>query len=206
MLGMILRCLLFAALLSHFLSDIVICQDAVKPKEQPKASSTPIEPWPSMPLGLDPVHVIDLALEHGYREHSVYPSKSIDDASFARRLYLDLIGRVPKPTEVLDFLTLTESTKRAALIDQLLASVEHAEHLAEVAASPCVVKSIAYKKNITVLNITSTRMLLAHGFMASIFDVFRKRTGAGLRAARLQRQDVGLLHFYSHSKAPRRSK
>lgn len=38
----------------------------------------------------------------------------------------------------------------------------------------CVIKSIAYKKNITILNITSTRMLLAHGFLYSIFEVFKR--------------------------------
>ncbi len=37
-----------------------------------------------------------------------------------------------------------------------------------------LIKSIAYKKNITIVNIVSTRMLLAHGFLASIFDVFKK--------------------------------
>jgi aspartate kinase len=36
------------------------------------------------------------------------------------------------------------------------------------------VKSIAYKKGITVINVYSTRMLLAHGFLKSIFEVFDK--------------------------------
>ncbi len=39
---------------------------------------------------------------------------------------------------------------------------------------PCanVVKSIACKRNITVVNIHSTRMLMAHGFLRRIFEVF----------------------------------
>jgi len=45
---------------------------------------------------------------------------------------------------------------------------------ARLQKNACVIKSIAYKKNITILNITSTRMLLAHGFLASIFDVFKR--------------------------------
>jgi aspartate kinase len=36
----------------------------------------------------------------------------------------------------------------------------------------CPVKSIAYKEGITVIKVTSTRMLMAHGFMASIFEIF----------------------------------
>jgi aspartate kinase len=38
----------------------------------------------------------------------------------------------------------------------------------------CVVKSIAYKEGVTLVNITSTRMFLATGFLAKVFDVFYK--------------------------------
>lgn len=38
----------------------------------------------------------------------------------------------------------------------------------------CIVKSIAYKKGITVINIESTRMLMAHGFLARVFEVFER--------------------------------
>jgi aspartate kinase len=34
------------------------------------------------------------------------------------------------------------------------------------------VKSIAYKKGITIVNIASTRMLMAYGFLKSIFEIF----------------------------------
>lgn len=34
------------------------------------------------------------------------------------------------------------------------------------------VKAIAYKKGITIVNITSTRMLMAHGFLKKIFETF----------------------------------
>ena len=41
-------------------------------------------------------------------------------------------------------------------------------------APPCEnpVKAIAYKKGITIVNIASTRMLMAHGFMKKIFEIF----------------------------------
>jgi aspartate kinase len=35
-----------------------------------------------------------------------------------------------------------------------------------------VVKSIAYKEGITVITITSTRMLMMHGFLARVFEIF----------------------------------
>jgi aspartate kinase len=48
---------------------------------------------------------------------------------------------------------------------------------------PCrnPVKSISCKRNITILNISSTRMLMAHGFMRRIFDIFdRYRTSVDM--------------------------
>ncbi len=38
----------------------------------------------------------------------------------------------------------------------------------------CIVKSIAYKEGLTVVTVHSTRMLMAHGFMLSIFQIFEK--------------------------------
>ncbi len=37
-----------------------------------------------------------------------------------------------------------------------------------------VVKSIASKKGITIINVTSSRMLLAHGFLATLFSIFEE--------------------------------
>jgi aspartate kinase len=37
-----------------------------------------------------------------------------------------------------------------------------------------VIQSIAYKEGVTILNIASTRMFLAHGFLENVFDVFHK--------------------------------
>jgi aspartate kinase len=44
----------------------------------------------------------------------------------------------------------------------------------KVKAEPGHIKSIAYKNGITAINVYSTRMLLAHGFLKSIFEVFDK--------------------------------
>jgi aspartate kinase len=42
----------------------------------------------------------------------------------------------------------------------------------QVAPSSVAVKSISYKRGITILNISSTRMLGSYGFMKKIFDIF----------------------------------
>jgi len=41
-------------------------------------------------------------------------------------------------------------------------------------STPRLVKSIAYKKGITILHITSARMLGAYGFMSAIFQIFER--------------------------------
>jgi aspartate kinase len=43
---------------------------------------------------------------------------------------------------------------------------------AQIASTTIPVKSISYKRGITIINITSTRMLGSHGFMKKIFDIF----------------------------------
>ncbi|MCY2986086.1 MAG: DUF1549 domain-containing protein [Planctomycetota bacterium] len=86
----------------------------------------------AIPVGLNASHVIDLGLEQGYRVNSVEAAKPIDDSMFARRIHLDLVGRVPRTGELDEFLSQTNSSKRSALVDRLLASDEHAVHMAEV--------------------------------------------------------------------------
>ena len=49
--------------------------------------------------------------------------------------------------------------------------------LDESGEAPNTIKSIAHKKNITILRITSARMLGSYGFMSAVFQVFdRYRT------------------------------
>lgn len=112
--------------------EVAISQEGSAIAVQSNDSALANDAWPSLPLGLHPSFVIDLALQHGYKTQSVQPAKSVEDAKFARRIYLDLLGRVPRQSELNEFLSVTESTKRDCLIDQLLTSDEHASHLAEV--------------------------------------------------------------------------
>jgi aspartate kinase len=47
-----------------------------------------------------------------------------------------------------------------------------AEHRPD--SDDCIVKSIAYKEGITVINVHSARMLMNYGFLARVFDVFAR--------------------------------
>ena len=54
------------------------------------------------------------------------------DAEFVRRIHLDLVGCIPGTAQVRSFLNDHSPSKRKVLIDRLLASPEHARHLALV--------------------------------------------------------------------------
>lgn len=68
------------------------------------------------------------------------------------------------------------NTKNPNFSGTLIAAKLHLS--TEAQSSSCVIKSIAFKKNITIFNITSSRMLLAHGFLYSIFEIFKKNKTA----------------------------
>src|SRR5262249_52409071 len=60
------------------------------------------------------------------------PSAEVDDATFLRRVSIDLLGRVPTLEELRTFTASSSPTKRAAIVDELLDSPAHATHLARV--------------------------------------------------------------------------
>lgn len=71
----------------------------------------------------DPVSdKIDTFVEESCKQHKVTPNAPASDNTLVRRLYLDIIGRIPTQEEAQTFLSSTDPAKRAKLIDQLLAS------------------------------------------------------------------------------------
>ena len=60
----------------------------------------------------------------------IQPSEFIDDATFLRRVYTDIIGRVPGPAEARAFLESDSPDRREALVDDLLSRREYVDHWA----------------------------------------------------------------------------
>ncbi len=79
---------------------------------------------------LTPQNKIDDLVFARLRQLGIQPAKLCSDAVFLRRAYLDVIGTVPTPKEVLQFLKDTDPKKRSALIDNLLERPEFAEYWA----------------------------------------------------------------------------
>ncbi|MCY2956666.1 MAG: DUF1549 domain-containing protein [Planctomycetota bacterium] len=68
---------------------------------------------------------IDVLLAEGLRQQNLLPMPLIKDATFLRRSYLTLSGRIPDQAEAEAFFDSKATDKRALLIDQLLDSKGH---------------------------------------------------------------------------------
>jgi hypothetical protein len=71
---------------------------------------------------------IDSLIEEGCRVNKIKPNEPASDETFVRRIYLDVVGRIPSQQEARDFLESTEAGKRAKLIDKLLDSEGFVSH------------------------------------------------------------------------------
>jgi hypothetical protein len=84
------------------------------------------------PAGMAPSAVIDGFLERGWKARKVRSAARADDASWLRRIHLDLVGRIPTEEEVARFQRLPARKRRETTVDGLLAHPEHPRHLREM--------------------------------------------------------------------------
>lgn len=75
-------------------------------------------------------NLVDEHVFANLRDLGIPPSPVCDDATFLRRVSLDIAGRLPTESEVNAFLVDSASTKRDAAIERLLQSAEHADFFA----------------------------------------------------------------------------
>ena len=71
---------------------------------------------------------IDSLMQELWKEKKITPNPVIDDATFLRRIYLDVVGRIPSATEAEAFLADDSKNKRSQLIDDLLDSEGYVNH------------------------------------------------------------------------------
>lgn len=81
------------------------------------------------------VAALDAAVREAWRDAKITPSPAADDGPWLRRLFLDVIGRIPTLDETNAFLAEHSSRRREAAIERLTSSeyeAEFAEHWATV--------------------------------------------------------------------------
>ena len=84
------------------------------------------------PAAMQASEAIDHLIETRWRERKIQGNAVCDDRAFVRRIYLDLLGRIPTRAEADSFIQSPQEAKRAALVDKLLANDQYARHMSEV--------------------------------------------------------------------------
>ena len=72
---------------------------------------------------------IDAIIQLDLKEHELRANPPVSDVQFVRRVYLDLIGRIPTDKELVSFYEDKRKDRRARLIDDLLESPGHESHM-----------------------------------------------------------------------------
>lgn len=84
----------------------------------------------SEPLTPPANNLVDVAVFHKLQSLGIPASPPCDDATFLRRVTLDIAGRLPTLAETQAFENEASSEKRSLLVDKLLDSRDYAEHFA----------------------------------------------------------------------------
>lgn len=88
---------------------------------------------------------IDAIIQLDLTKHGLKPNPPAGDVEFVRRLYLDVIGRIPTGDELKRFHADTREDRRARLIDELLKSPGHESHMFNWLADMLRVKDDYYR-------------------------------------------------------------
>jgi hypothetical protein len=76
------------------------------------------------------VVAVNELIEQGWRDFEIRPAAEVDDATWCRRVFLDVIGRIPSYSELQEFTSARGSDKRAKLVDRLLHDDRYTEEYA----------------------------------------------------------------------------
>jgi hypothetical protein len=85
---------------------------------------------PSATSDADVIAQINEQIRKGWKDAEITPSPEATENEWCRRLYLDVLGRIPSVSELQQFLGDKSKNKREALVDRLLDSDEYVEEYA----------------------------------------------------------------------------
>lgn len=108
-------------------------EEAIETHESLAEAPSAWKPVAATQLGRQPiVDHLDRVLADLWAAEGVTPVAMADDEEILRRAYLDLVGRTPSVSEVRAYLGDRSSDRYEQLVERLLASPDHASHLATV--------------------------------------------------------------------------
>jgi hypothetical protein len=112
-----------AAIMARFLGQIAVCDCTI-----PRTQGVPADFYAALPRR----NFIDGHVWDRLQRLNITPSQLCDDHTFLRRVFTDIIGRIPSASETTAFLDdpAPSPEKRARLVDHLLLQPEFADHWA----------------------------------------------------------------------------
>jgi hypothetical protein len=116
-----------ATIMARYMNIIAVCHVAI-----PLPGEVSADVYASLPRQ----NFIDSQVWDKLQSLGITPSPPAEDAKFLRRVYLDIIGRLPTPEEVRTFLADEDgarsvpTTKRQRAVEELLERPEYADHWA----------------------------------------------------------------------------
>ena len=81
--------------------------------------------------GIPEVNIINEQIRQGWDDYEIRPSILATDGEWCRRVFLDIIGRVPSVTELRDFVKDKDPLKKKKLVTQLLNDENYTEDYAK---------------------------------------------------------------------------
>src|SRR6516165_8207376 len=75
---------------------------------------------------------IDARFEELWKAAGIEQKEVVDDSTYLRRVYLDLVGTIPSVAQTRDFLADTKSDKRQRIVEQLVTEPRSSAHLSRV--------------------------------------------------------------------------
>jgi hypothetical protein len=100
------------------------------PAPGPRTSVLNNDAWANVPATPVKPAEIDALVQKELKATGIRPAPLTTDEQLLRRVTLDLTGELPVPADVTEFVADKDPSKRAKLIDKLLASDEYARHWA----------------------------------------------------------------------------
>ncbi len=109
------------AVMARYMNHICVANVVI-----PRSRNLPAEYFANLPR----TNFIDDLIYAKLDKTATEPSAPADDATFMRRVYTDLIGRLPSVAEAKEFLDTQSENKREYLVDRLLERTEYVDHWA----------------------------------------------------------------------------
>ncbi len=109
------------AIMARYMNHICVANVVI-----PQSNSLPDAYYAALPRN----NFIDDLIYEKLRKTATESSPQCDDATFMRRVFTDLIGRLPTVQEAREFLDTQHPNKREYLIDRLLSRPEYVDHWA----------------------------------------------------------------------------